>query len=108
MVINPVFPLRAEMPPQRDRPGSFCFTQRYNDPPDAPACGIHFICPCGCGAHGSALFRGRGTDGRPELDWDGDRERPTLTPSIQRNSDCRWHGHLTRGYWVLNPGDAPP
>lgn len=101
------YPLRAEIPPQADRPGSFCFTQKYGDPDDAPVFGIHYVCPCGCGAHGSIAFRGRGYDNRPEWDWDGDREYPTLKPSIQRNTGCRWHGWLTRGYWVLDPSHAP-
>ncbi len=66
------FPLKAEMPPRKDKPGSF-FTQRVDDVPDAPP---------------------------------GNREAPTLRPSIKRNTPCRWHGHLVEGYWTHN-GDAP-
>lgn len=32
--------------------------------------------------------------------WDGNREAPTLTPSIMRMSGCRWHGFLQGGVWV--------
>lgn len=34
-------------------------------------------------------------------EWDGDRDQPTLTPSI-RHTDvtCGWHGHLIRGKFV--------
>ena len=31
-------------------------------------------------------------------EWDGDKEKPTLTPSILRNGV--WHGYLRKGYWV--------
>lgn len=29
--------------------------------------------------------------------WDGDEVKPTLTPSIQKLSGCRWHGWLQGG-----------
>ncbi len=32
--------------------------------------------------------------------WDGDWKAPTLTPSIQRMDDCRWHGFMTAGKFV--------
>jgi hypothetical protein len=33
-------------------------------------------------------------------DWDGNREAPTLTPSVlQSGLPCRWHGYLTAGEW---------
>jgi len=31
--------------------------------------------------------------------WDGNREKPTLTPSIARKGGCGWHGYLEKGIW---------
>lgn len=33
----------------------------------------------------------------PSWRWDGDIERPTLTPSINCTGGCGWHGYLTAG-----------
>lgn len=33
----------------------------------------------------------------PAWEWDGNWEAPTLTPSIQRQGACNWHGHLKKG-----------
>lgn len=66
---------------------------------------LSFSCPCGCKRINMiAVYQGKTGHG---WHWDGNRERPTLFPSIQLNGGCRWHGFLTRGYWVLNPKDAP-
>lgn len=34
--------------------------------------------------------------------WDGNIEKPTLTPSLNSklSDEKRWHGHLTAGVWV--------
>lgn len=29
--------------------------------------------------------------------WDGDRDKPTITPSINCEKICGWHGHITKG-----------
>ena len=79
----------------RDVPGAFEY-YRYQD--QYPA-GILYCCPCGCGRIGSLHFRHV-----PKLDshdtwvWDGNMEKPTLTPSV-RHKD-HWHGFLTNGVWV--------
>ena len=41
-------------------------------------------------------------------EWNGDEERPTLKPSIERNRGCKsgrnyWHGHLDDGCLVSCP-----
>ena len=51
--------------------------------------GMHFVCPCGCGSVLGVEF--------PPWTWNGDRERPTVTPSIQHMNGCKWHGFLTDG-----------
>src|SRR4029079_11744671 len=80
-------------------PGDFIFTVDKQD----RICGLVEMCPCGCGATGGISFVGETYGsrekfkGRPLWDWNGDQERPTLTPSIQRTSGCKWHGYLTDG-----------
>jgi Family of unknown function (DUF6527) len=38
--------------------------------------------------------------GRPQWDWDGNRETPTFSPSINCESDCGWHGYIRNGRTV--------
>ena len=59
--------------------------------------GFAFICPCGCGREGY-LPTDTATSG-PRWDWNGDREHPTLTPSVQFVGACAWHGWLIGGEW---------
>ena len=58
--------------------------------------GMIYVCPCGCGQHGSLAFRPRQFPGA-SWEWDGNRERPTLTPSVHRVG--HWHGWLRDGAW---------
>lgn len=79
-------------------PGDFLFTVDKQD----RICGMIEKCPCGCGLEGGISFVGptygqRGEGQRPLWDWNGDEDKPTLTPSIQRTAGCRWHGYLTDG-----------
>ena len=67
-----------------------------------PDGGILFGCPCGCGEMKSVSFR---SERRPVWNWDGNREKPTLTPSINilqldqagKQIGEHWHGFLTDG-----------
>ncbi len=82
-----------------DPPGAFAFTD-YGDNEDGA---ILFRCPCGCGALQSVHFVGR----RAWV-WDGNREAPTVTPSVLiyqhgeggKITGEHWHGFLTAGQWV--------
>ena len=59
--------------------------------------GLHFWCPCGCGALlGVSFVPPRGWT------WNGDLQRPTVQPSILHSSPggCGWHGYLTAGEFV--------
>lgn len=92
------------------RPGDFQFATRYGDASENPKpCAMLFICPCGCGKLNALDLRGPHAnhigDARPSWDWDGNRERPTLMPSIldwntnekgEKVSE-HWHGYLTAG-----------
>jgi len=58
------------------------------------------ICPCGCGSTMNLpLCQGEKVD-RAWL-WDGNREKPTLEPSIRDLSGCRFHGFLRAGVWTF-------
>lgn len=60
--------------------------------------GMAFRCPCGCGRDGYLPIRPPDDHG-PSWEWNGDRQRPTLKPSIQQVGGCRWHGYLRNGVW---------
>ncbi len=79
------------------QPGDFMYTGRMNVP-EGTACGLLFRCPCGCGSKGSLQLDTEFADrSEPTWTWNGNRERPTLTPSIHRVRGCGWHGYLTDG-----------
>ncbi len=77
-------------------PGAYGFYTGFSD---SKILGMVFRCPCGCGSIGSLDFRNDNPDQHPSWTWDGNQEMPTLTPSVLKNSDCRWHGYLTAGVW---------
>jgi hypothetical protein len=82
-------PIRKDLPP-----GSAMWLGRYGGPEDAVGA-LDFICPCGCGT--VHAIRIRPCEDRPSWEWDGNRDKPTLKPSIQCNTPCKWHGYLTAG-----------
>jgi hypothetical protein len=73
-------------------PGSIAF--------EADEKGLFYMCPCGCGLEGFLPFRGKAEPERPSWIWDGNRDKPTLAPSILRTAGCHWHGYLQAGVWV--------
>lgn len=83
--------------------GHWHFYTQYGDAEKQPA-GILFGCPCGCGSLFSIGFDTHESR-RPRWHWDGNRERPSTTPSILiyqcDDSGNRvgehWHGYLTAG-----------
>jgi hypothetical protein len=84
-------------------PGSFLWVDEAREiaPPGKEA-RMYFCCPCGCGRHGSAPVRAGGPRTQtPEWDWDGEREEPTLNPSVYFNQGQKgeWHGWLRNGVW---------
>ena len=64
-----------------------------NDASGRPAV-LRFVCPCGCGYVGGIVMKISRPDG-----WTltGELSKPTLEPSIQMLSPCRWHGYLRNG-----------
>lgn len=67
----------------------------YSSPLYQPA-GFHFACPCGCGAIGAVKVAGDNAWG-----WNGDRDKPTVRPSVAfgTKDGPHWHGWLTDGVW---------
>lgn len=58
--------------------------------------GFNFCCPCGCGGMGGVSFK------PPHgWTWDGNREAPTVNPSVyfSRGEPGEWHGYLRAGVW---------
>jgi len=77
-----------------DNPGEFCFSD------DEPPTMLTFCCPCGCGDVGGIGLPGNKHG--PEWTWNGDKEKPTCTPSVRFIGGCKWHGFLTNGIWSGN------
>jgi hypothetical protein len=101
MTMNPV---PATQVPQRDTTfglresavsGAYTFSEDNRE--------LFYICPCGCGEHLSLPVKiGPWVQGAsPCWGWDGNRDAPTLTPSIRRLNGCRYHGHLQAGVWTF-------
>jgi Family of unknown function (DUF6527) len=68
--------------------------------------GLLFVCPCGCGVVGSlSIVPGYG--GPVWRLANDDYDLPTLKPSIQKTSPCRWHGFIERGWWCNNRNEVP-
>lgn len=42
--------------------------------------------------------------GRPQWDWNGNRENPTFSPSINCEANCGWHGYIRSGRCVSAQG----
>jgi hypothetical protein len=61
---------------------------------------LNFVCPCGCGVVGSLPVRAGFGQADKHWTWDGRRDKPTLTPSIERTSPCKWRGYLTSGEFL--------
>jgi hypothetical protein len=75
-------------------PGAFEF---YVDKPGGALAGLIYVCPCGCGQQGALPFR-RPAAARPSWIWDGNRQAPTLSPSVHHVG--HWHGWLKNGFWT--------
>jgi hypothetical protein len=65
---------------------------------------LMFACPCGCGDILGALLGPEERKVPPVWKWDGNLDKPTVTPSIEFLAGCRWHGHLTEGVFKTDSG----
>jgi hypothetical protein len=62
-----------------------------------------YNCPCGCGDIRSLPIKKVGSY-LGGWGWNGNRDRPTLLPSIKHlakadGTGCTWHGFLKDGNW---------
>lgn len=46
--------------------------------------------------------------GRPQWDWDGNRDAPTFSPSVNCEKHCGWHGYIRSGRCVNTAGQDEP
>lgn len=60
-------------------------------------------CPCGCGMLMNLPIYSDQKTVNPSWHWDGDREKPTLSPSIRDLAGCKFHGFLQQGVWTFCP-----
>lgn len=83
---------------REDVPGGFTFYVKAESG-DQPR-GMIYTCPCGCKRRGALPFRPTTGDdvGRASWEWDGNREVPTLNPSVHHVG--HWHGWLKAGFWT--------
>jgi len=65
--------------------------------------GAYYVCPCGCGQEGYLNFD---TNSKPCWTWDGNKQAPTLHPSIHHQyalgdgtKKTHYHGWLKNGVW---------
>lgn len=59
-------------------------------------------------AHGIKRNGQNQDGGRAQWDWDGNRDAPTFSPSINCESACGWHGYLRNGRCVDVQGKDEP
>jgi len=88
----------------RNAPGAFeYFVKGQLEGSREKIAGMIFVCPCGCGRTCAIDFKPAES---PSWTWDGNREAPTLAPSIHRwegdgkgGRKSHWHGFLRAGVW---------
>lgn len=82
-------------------PPGTCHWEFYDPPSNGVEASLNFVCPCGCGEVDFVFV----SKVLPKVarcwQWDGNKESPTLTPSIYRlGAACKWHGWLRAGEFV--------
>lgn len=80
----------------KDTPGAFLINEKGTF--------ILCVCPCGCGNLMNLPITLPPKQERA-WEWDGNRESPTLAPSIRDLAHCKFHGHLRSGVWTFE-GDS--
>lgn len=91
-----------------------CHWEFYDPPSNGVVGTLNFVCPCGCGEVDFIfVFTNKQmTPGKPPAPdrgwrWDGNKEQPSLMPSIHRlGAACKWHGFLTKGEFLNGLGTA--
>ena len=105
-------PVKAERVDDIDAPeaptGAFAYYVHHDSGPDVMR-GLIYVCPCGCRSLHALPFHPLSADdvqnNRHGWNWDGNRECPTLEPSILshdggKTGPTHWHGFLRNGFWT--------
>ena len=98
----------TELNPRFVGSGGEGITDKDGNPvPERKGIGVSFDCPCGSKDCRRAFIQfSNPMDGGAPIDADGRHtwqrsgdtfETMSLTPSIQRMDNCRWHGFITNG-----------
>jgi len=101
-------------PCQGEKPARFTFRcvgfNRGKDPRLQRSKCAHLLIAEGphSAAHGVKRDGQNQNGGRAQWDWDGNRETPTLSPSINCESHCGWHGYIRNGRCVGTSGEDEP
>jgi hypothetical protein len=66
---------------------------------DGKAMSLRYVCPCGCGRL-RIVPSVIGEKVERRWLWNGNKEKPTLTPSIACRDGCKWHGFITDGVFT--------
>lgn len=97
-------------------PGDFQFSDEGYDKEGTPPKWFRFVCPLAAGPlkhrQCSIPIKPQTTSKGNGWKWDGNREAPTFTPSInclthnpekpeEKYGSCGWHGYVTKGKFVL-------
>ena len=84
--------------------GEGVYDKDGNPVPERHGVGIVFDCPCGGDCHAMYIPFTNPLDGGPPRDAKTTWNRTgttfddlSLTPSIQRLDNCKWHGYITNG-----------
>lgn len=95
---TPVAATRLDDPMFKDTPGAFNIEVQSEHH-------MHILCecPCGCGGAMRLPLHRTGQNAKASWEWDGNLEKPTLTPSIRDLTGCKFHGFLTAGVWSFQP-----
>jgi len=98
---SPVEARRVDVVNSEVPPGSFKFYAaggsvyaKYGAADDRQPDGMIYACPCGCRNVGVLPFK---PGASPSWAWNGDRDAPTLEPSVWDKG--HWHGWLRNGVW---------
>lgn len=104
----PVKAIASDDVDEDHRPGAFEFYTAADTVPGVVR-GLIYRCPCGCDTLHGLPFPPLSEDdvkyGRHKWEWDGNRETPTLSPSIlsheggSRDGPTHWHGWLQGGFF---------
>jgi hypothetical protein len=80
-----------------ENPGDFYISSPTDNSQTLDIRTLFFQCPCGCKTMAQVAIS---LDDSNAWMWDGNEERPTITPGISIIGGCRWYGRLTNGIFI--------